>query len=217
MREELLNRRLAISGLELMAEIEAQSIALAFFDPQYRGVLEKMRYGNEGERQKGRSGCIQMDEAMICEFICEIYRLLIPSAYLMLWIDKFHLCEGVQEWMRKSGFQIVDLITWDKKKIGMGYRTRRRSEYLLVLQKKPIKAKGTWNLHNIPDVWQEEIPKDRLRSHPHSKPKGLQTQLILSCTQEDDLILDPAAGGFGVLECCEETRRRFIGTNLSLA
>jgi site-specific DNA-methyltransferase (adenine-specific) len=27
-------------------------------------------------------------------------------------------------------------------KMGMGYRTRRESEYLLVLQKPPLKAKG---------------------------------------------------------------------------
>ena len=27
-----------------------------FFDPQHRGVLDKLAYGNEGARQKGRVG-----------------------------------------------------------------------------------------------------------------------------------------------------------------
>lgn len=204
-----------ICGLKLLSYVEKESIALAFFDPQYRGVLDKMKYGNEGERQRGRSELFQMSEEMILQFIDKIHYSLKPSAYLMLWIDKFHLCEGVHGWLENTTFQIVDLITWDKGKMGMGYRTRRQSEYLLVLQKKPIKAKGTWNLHNIRDIHSEKIPQEQLKLHPHSKPKGLQKQLILSCTQEGDIVLDPAAGSFSVLECCQELGRNFIGTNLS--
>ena len=29
---------------------------LVFFDPQYRGVLDKLKYGNEGADRKGRTG-----------------------------------------------------------------------------------------------------------------------------------------------------------------
>lgn len=211
---DLLNQKLDICGLKLLSQIQNESIALAFFDPQYRGVLDKMKYGNEGERQKGRSMLYQMSEEMICEFVHEIYRVLKPSAYLMLWIDKFHLCEGVHGWLENTTFQSVDLITWDKGKMGMGYRTRRQSEYLLVLQKKPIKAKGTWNLHNIRDVWSEKLSREQAGLHPHSKPRGLQKALILSCTQEGDVVLDPASGSFSVLECCKEIKRNFIGTDL---
>lgn len=214
--KNLLNQSLTICGLELMQELQEQSIALAFFDPQYRGVLDKMSYGNEGKRQKGRAELIQMSEEMIVRFISEIHRVLKPSAYLMLWIDKFHLCEGVHPWLEGTSFQIVDLITWDKGKMGMGYRTRRQSEYLLVLQKRPIKAKGTWNLHNIRDVWSEKIPSQEQKSHPHRKPKDLQKALIQSCTQKGDIILDPASGSFSVFECCQELGRDFIGTNLEI-
>lgn len=211
---EFLNRPLNICGLELLSKLEDQSTHLAFFDPQYRGVLDKMRYGNEGERQKGRAVLHQMSEEVIVCFIQGIHRVLKPSAYLFLWIDKFHLCEGVGDWLKDTTFQSVDLITWDKQKMGMGYRSRRQSEYLLVLQKKPIKAKGTWNAHNIRDVWSEKIPNEELKLHPHSKPKGLQKALILSCTQEGDIILDPASGGFSVFKCCKELGRNFIGTDL---
>lgn len=214
--KSLLNQTLDICGLRLLSQVEKESITLVFFDPQYRGVLDKMKYGNEGERQKGRSELHQMSEEMICDFIGEIHRVLKPSAYLMLWIDKFHLCEGVQKWLENTSFQSVDLITWNKGKMGMGYRTRRQSEYLLVLQKKPIKAKGTWNLHNIRDIHSEKIPQEQLKLHPHSKPRGLQEALILSCTQEGDIVLDPAAGSFSVFECCKETNRNFLGTNLKI-
>ncbi len=212
--QPLLNKHLEICGLELLKQIEDSSIALCFFDPQYRGVLDKMKYGNEGERQKGRATLVQMSEDTIISFIKEIDRVLKKSAYLMLWIDKFHLCEGVKFWLDSTNLQIVDLITWDKGKMGMGYRTRRQSEYLLILQKKPLKAKDTWKLHNIRDVYMEKIPQDELKLHPHAKPKGLQSALIESCSNVGDIVLDPAAGSFSVFECCKKLQRDFIGSNL---
>ena len=207
------NTKLTINGLELMQSLESQSVDLCFFDPQYRGVLDKLKYGNEGERQKGRATLHQMSNETIIEFIAEIDRVLKNSCYLMLWIDKFDLCEGIKQWLKGTELQIVDLITWDKGKMGMGYRTRKQCEYLLVLQKVPIKAKGTWKSHSIRDIWSEKIPSEELKLHPHSKPKGLQKALIESCTKEGDLVLDPASGSFSVLECCKELGRNFIGTD----
>lgn len=207
------NTKLTINGLTLMQSLESQSVDLCFFDPQYRGVLEKLKYGNEGERQKGRATLHQMSNETIIEFIAEIDRVLKNSCYLMLWIDKFHLCEGIKGWLKGTELQIVDLITWDKGKMGMGYRTRKQCEYLLILQKAPIKAKGTWKSHSIRDIWSEKIPSEELKLHPHSKPKGLQKALIESCTKEGDLVLDPASGSFSVFECCKELGRNFIGTD----
>lgn len=207
------NTKLTIDGLRLLKSIESQSIDLCFFDPQYRGVLDKMRYGNEGQRQKGRNNLVQMSEDTIKSFIKEINRVLKPSCYLMLWVDKFHLCEGVKTWLDSTLLQIVDLITWDKGKMGMGYRTRKQSEYLLVIQKKPIKAKDTWKSRTIRDVHFEKLSSKELKLHPHIKPKGLQKLLIESCTNIGDLVCDPAAGSFSVFECCKELQREFIGTN----
>lgn len=212
--KKLFNTRLKIDGLELLSMIESQSIDLCFFDPQYRGVLDKMKYGNEGERQRGRANLMQMSEENIIHFLQEIARVLKLSKYLMLWIDKFHLCEGIHQWLKNTNLQIVDLITWDKQKMGMGYRTRRQSEYLLILQKKPLKVKGTWERKNIRDIWSEKIPSDSIKIHPHTKPKGLQSALIESCTKVGEVVLDPASGSFSVLECCRELNRHFIGSNL---
>lgn len=62
------------------------SIATAFFDPQYRGVLDKLKYGNEGKgRGKARSELKQMDEETIINFIEEIDRVLKDSGHLFLW------------------------------------------------------------------------------------------------------------------------------------
>lgn len=213
-----INYKNKMNGLDLLNIIPNETIKIAFFDPQYRGVLDKLSYGNEGKsRGKSRSELPQMSEELIMEFINEIERVLQPNGYLFLWIDKFHLIEGTQSWFNhvndknKKIMSIVDMITWDKQKIGMGYRSRRRSEYLLVVQKLPRLAKSTWTLHNIPDVWQEKVNQ---KEHVHSKPIELQKQLLLATTNENDLILDPCAGSYSVFKCCQELNRHFIGSDL---
>ena len=205
------NRKNKIDGLLLLSTIPDDSIKSAFFDPQYRGVLDKLSYGNEGvSRGKARSKLPQMDENTIIKFIKEIDRVVMPSGHLFLWVDKFHLCQGVLDWIVGTSFNLVDMIVWNEGQIGMGYRTRRKSEYLIVLQKSPIKAKGCWNIHNIPDVWEEKVVK----THAHSKPVELQKQLILATTNENDWVLDPASGGYSVLNACAQINRNFIGGDI---
>ena len=206
-----INFKNKIDGLTLLDNILPNSIKTAFFDPQYRGVLDKLKYGNEGaSRGKARHDLPQMPEDMIIEFILELNRVLQPSGHLFLWVDKFHLCQGVLEWFEKTDFNLVDMIVWDKDKIGMGYRSRRKSEYLIVLQKKPVRAKDVWKDHSIPDVWIEKTVK----THPHSKPINLQKALIEATTSENDYVLDPASGGYSVYEACKLSNRNFIGGDL---
>lgn len=206
-----INKKNQIDGLELMNGIKDETISTAFFDPQYRGILDKMKYGNEGKnRGKARSELQQMSEETIIAFIQELNRVIKPQGHLFLWVDKFHLCQGVLSWFIDTDLNLVDMITWDKGKIGMGYRTRRKSEYLIILQKSPVRAKDVWTDHSIPDVWEEKTEK----IHAHSKPIELQKRLIEAVTKEGEYILDPAAGGYSVMIACEQSNRNFIGGDI---
>ena len=207
------NTRLKMDGLEFLAALPAEAIPVAFFDPQYRGVLEKLSYGNEGKkRSKRRCALEQMSETVIGQFVHGLDRTLIPSGHLFLWIDKFHLCQGVRPWFDGTSLDIVDLLTWDKGTFGMGYRTRRRAEYCLVLQKHPRRAKGVWKIHNIPDAVQEQASQ---REHPHTKPVNLQGELMAAVSHEGDYVIDPAAGSFSVLRAAQNKRRTFLGCDLN--
>ncbi|CAG8799713.1 22961_t:CDS:2, partial [Racocetra persica] len=122
------NAKLKMDGLALLKYLKNCSARVIFFDPQYRGVLEKMNYGNEGERQIERSKLPQMSEE----------------------------------------FEI---------KVGL-----------------------VWGI--APVVFQKD--------HPHQKPRDLQKVLIEAVSNPGDLIVDPAAGGYSVLEACLLTNRVFL-------
>lgn len=206
-----LDTKQKMDGLELLEKLEKNSIPVVFFDPQYRTILDKQNYGNESEgRQKARSVLPQMDTVKIKKFLEEIERVLIPSGHLMLWVDKYILCSGIQALMEGRSLQLVDLITWNKGRMGMGYRTRRHCEYLVIFQKLPVRAKGVWCVHNIPDVVTEKIE----RTHAHSKPVELQKRLIEAVTNIGDVVVDPAAGGYSVMRSALETDRHFIGCDI---
>lgn len=218
------NRRLHGDGLLLLAQLPAESASACFFDPQYRHIMEKMKYGNEGARQKERAQLPQMNDEIIVKFLKAITYAMKPGGYIFFWMDKFMLAEGVHlgllkaanENRKKKGLYYihqVDMLTWKKGRIGMGRRTRRASEFCLILQTTP-KSIRTWTNKSIPDVWEERVPNWRSK-HTHTKPLQLICELIESVTQPGDLIADPCAGSFTTLDACQVTDRNFIGCDLS--
>jgi len=214
------NKKLLCDGLVLFSYLESDSIDLSIFDPQYRKGLDKLKFGNEGKsRMIKRSALSQMDDEVIIEFLMEIGRVLKPSSYLFLWVDKFTVAEGIHlDWMRSdktllNTFSLVDKIVWYKESFGMGARSRRTNEELLIYQKLPKTTKN-WKNKSIRDTWIEKIENPRL-GHPHKKPLSLTRTLIESVTKIGDVVLDPCAGSFSTLESCVSTDRVFIGGDIS--
>jgi len=166
-------------ALALSRSLPDRCTKLAFFDPQHRENLDKLKYGNEGARQRERCKLPPMSSEYIDECCREMARVLMPSGYLMRWQNVFQVGTGVH--LRLADFlQCVDLIAWDNLRISNGYRARRRGDYLVVLQKKPIVARATWRTKpTIPDRWPEKVDR---KLHPHIKPIGLISALIEAIT-----------------------------------
>lgn len=207
-----LNDRNQVDAVALLADLPDDVASLFFFDPQYRAVLDELAFGNEGERQSGRRALVQMTEETIALLIEEADRVLERSGHLMLWTDKFNLATGKhRRWLRRTSLEVVDLIAWNKLRPGMGRRARCTTEYLIVAQKRPTRAKGRWTDHSLNDSWLES--SDRTE-HPHAKPHVLTERLIRATTKRGDLVVDPCAGSYGVLTACRASGRNFIGGDL---
>jgi site-specific DNA-methyltransferase (adenine-specific) len=166
-------------ALDLLRSLPPEYSPLAFFDPQRRDVLDRLKFGNEGARQRGRARLPPMSEDYIDDCCREIARVLTPGGYLLRWMDTFGVCEaqhlhlttGLKAFdFEPFNLKSVDLIAWDSLRIGMGKRTRRRGDYLLVMQKPPISARN-WKDKAIPSRWPEKIDRPR-SAHPHAKPIG---------------------------------------------
>jgi site-specific DNA-methyltransferase (adenine-specific) len=133
-----------MDGLALLQAIGPNAVPLVFFDPQYRSLLDRQNYGNEGVlRQRERAQLQQMDTGAIGGFVREISRILMPSGHCMLWADTFIILgQGVDVYLEGTSFAKVDMICWDEMRMGMGYRSRQVGEYLVVLQKPQCVLRG---------------------------------------------------------------------------
>lgn len=205
--------RQTMSGHALLRALPSRTASAAFLDPQYRAILDKMGYGNEGKnREKARAALPAMSERTIAHYVEEIERVLKPSGHLFLWVDKFIVAEARHlSFFRYSSLARVDLICWNKLRPGMGRRARCRSEYLVVAQKPPTRAAGVWTDHRIDDCWPEQSDRSL---HPHAKPHQLTERLIRAVTKRGDLVVDPCSGSYGVLDACRLSGRRFVGCDL---
>ena len=203
-------RNYGLDGFDLLRLIPSGLIPYCIFDPQYRHLLDHMKYGKKDGRQAARHALPQQSEMDLWKFGQEIVRVLKPSGHVSLWMDLFILCETdrIEIFTDDAGrteMHRVDLIVWDKVRMGMGARSRHQCEFLMTFQKSPKKAKGHWTRHDIRDVWGESVTK----SHPHSKPIALQAALIEALTKPGEVVVDPTAGGFSVLEAAHKVGRRF--------
>src|SRR5215831_13470866 len=106
-------------ALVLLQSLANSSVALGFFDPQFRELLDRQKFGNEGvNRQCPRARLQAMSSDYIDAVIIEFARVLKSSGYLLRWTDKFVLCEGRQLSIPADVLKIVDLISTDNGRFG---------------------------------------------------------------------------------------------------
>jgi site-specific DNA-methyltransferase (adenine-specific) len=206
-------------ALDLLKSLPADSSPLVFFDRQFRALLDRQKYGNEGKsRQQKRARLPSMSEHYIDAACRAIARVLRPSGYLMRWIDDYSLCEGHLVRV-KDVLQCVGLCAWENTLMGQGCRLRDCGSHLAVPQKPVLvgmkltfPAKKTWWDRGIRNRWCEYVPRG---GHPHIKPIGLIKRLIEATTKPGDLVVDPCVGSFVVLQECQRLGRKFIGCDLA--
>jgi site-specific DNA-methyltransferase (adenine-specific) len=68
-------------GLDLLRGTPDEYTKLVIFDPQYRHLMDRMKFGNEGERQKERAKLPQQSNLEIRQFGAEIVRVLERACY----------------------------------------------------------------------------------------------------------------------------------------
>ncbi|KLL04975.1 MAG: adenine-specific DNA methylase [Mycoplasmataceae bacterium RV_VA103A] len=208
MNKYLLNTKQSGEALELLTSLPDNTASLIFLDPQYEkvGTVLKLDYP-----------LFYTSDYQILRILEQIERVLKPSAFCLLWINKTLLGnDRVPLWLLKTpNLKIVDCLVWYKKNtLGLGSWLRSQAEFCFLLQKFPYDSKKFAN-RSFGNVWEENVLSANQRQHPHQKPKGLIKSLIEATTAEGDLIVDPCAGSFVVLDACQELKREFIGCDLT--
>ena len=133
------------------------------------------------------------------------------------WKNMSHIVEALE----KNGFEIKDLIRWEKTNPMPRNRDRRFiTDYEVAVW--AVKKGGKWTFNRLSDKY--ERPKiicgitskgEKLNGgHPTQKPIEVMEWLVNRLTNEGDLVLDPFMGSGTTGVACLNTNRRFVGVEL---
>jgi site-specific DNA-methyltransferase (adenine-specific) len=229
--------------LKILSAIPEDSVDMLFADPPYNlsnggftchaGRRVPVKKG-DWDVSKG----IDADFAFHREWIRASRRVLKPGG--SIWISgTYHSIYACGLALQLEGFHILNDISWFKPNAAPNLSTRffTASHESLIWARKDKDAKHTFNydamrLGKWPEdsmkkpgkqmrsVWSISTPKPvekKFGKHPTQKPFDLLKRIVLSSTEEGDLILDPFTGSSTTGLAAYLYGRKFIGIDTEKA
>jgi site-specific DNA-methyltransferase (adenine-specific) len=226
--------------LEILKSVPENSINMIFADPPYMlsndGITcqnGKMVNVNKGKWDKSKG--FEEDTAFHDEWIRACRRILKPEG--TIWISgtyhSIYLCGYL---LQKNSFHLLNDITWFKPNASPNLSCRffTASHETLLWARKEKKAKHTFNYEEMKNgffpedklkkentqmrsVWSIPTLKDSEKEHgkhPTQKPIDLLKRIVLSSTNENDIVLDPFCGSGTTGAVCALFNRSFIGIEI---
>ena len=217
-------------SLKILKGIEPKSIDMIFADPPYflssDGIScsgGKMVSVNKGNWDKTIS--IEEKHRFNRKWIKLCYQILKDDG--TIWISgTMHNIYSIGMALEQEGFKIINNITWEKLNPPPNISCRyfvHSTETILWAKKNIKNAKHKFNyslmkeLNNgkqMKDVWKSSLTKPsekKCGKHPTQKPIEILEKVILSSTNEGDMILDPFNGSGTTGITASRLKRKYIG------
>ena len=155
------------------------------------------------------------------DWLKECYRLLKVGG--TIWISGTqHNIFDVHSKLKEIGYKIINIVIWHKTTPPpLIYKNKFRFSYEFIIWASKEKH-STFNYNDMykinnqemEDVWYlpaVQMNEKRFGYHPTQKPVCLLERIILSSTNENDLILDPFMGSGTTCYVAKKLKRKFIG------
>lgn len=217
-------------SFKILKDIEPKSIDMIFADPPYflssDGIScsgGKMVSVNKGDWDKSIS--TEEKHKFNRKWIKLCYQILKDDG--TIWISgTMHNIYSIGMALEQEGFKIINNITWKKLNPPPNISCRffvHSTETILWAKKDIKKAKHKFNYSlmrklngdkQMKDVWESSLTKPsekKCGKHPTQKPMEILERIILSSTDEGDLILDPFNGSGTTGIVANKLNRKYIG------
>jgi len=147
-----------------------------------------------------------------------------------IWVSgTHHNIYSVGNTMKKMGYKILNVITWEKPNPppNLSCRYFTHSTEQIIWSSKNQKSKHLFNYplmkemndgKQMKDVWKITSPsknEKKFGKHPTQKPEQLLERIILSSSNEGDLILDPFFGSGTTGYVAQKLGRKWIGIEMN--
>ena len=192
--------------VDLLPEIKSSSIDLIIIDPPYSTPIVTA-FGRE---QVKNFGDLSLQAGYFKMLKLQFERVLKPDGRVFIFCDdKYYpvLFAIFYTW------QNINLVIWDKGKIGMGNPFRKQHELLFYANRSAFDYNRTERITHYPSIMKYAPVNEKL--HGAQKPVKLLKDLILGFSNEGDTVLDCFMGSGSTGVACQETNRNFIGMEIT--
>lgn len=228
-------------SIKFLKEIPENSIDMIFADPPYNlsnGGFS-VHAGKRVSVHKGdwdKSKGVKEDFEFHKLWLSECYRVLKPNG--SIWVSgTYHSIYQCGYAMQFLGFKLLNDISWFKPNASPNLSGRyfTASHETLIWARKNPKGKHTYNYQAMKNgnwherdmmkkegkqmrsVWSINTPRTeekKFGKHPTQKPMALLERIVLSSTNEGDVIIDPFTGSSTTGLAAVAHKRKFIGIDL---
>ena len=220
--------------LKVLETFQDESIDLVFADPPYNLQLNKELYRPNSSRVSAvnddwdKFTSFEKYDEFTEKWLFHCKRVLKPNGALWV-IGSYHNIFRVGKIIQDLGFWILNDIIWRKTNPMPNFKGTRftNAHETLIWASKSQKSKFTFNYDSMKSLnediqmrsdWlipicsgNERLKDNGTKLHSTQKPESLLARIILSSTNQGDLILDPFLGS-GTTACvAKKYNRRWIG------
>lgn len=194
-----------------MKDMESEWIDLLVTDPPYKTIKGGKNNGKNHKRPKGilneNNGLFDYQDVNISDWMSEVYRVLKEGSHAYIFTNVLNLSEMLNE-SKKAGFQLHNLLVWEKNNCTPSQYYMKNCEYVLFLRKGKAKwindIGGSKTVHRFDNIIGN-------KTHPCEKPIDLLKFYIANSSCEGDIIFDPFAGTGSTLVAARELGRQYLG------
>ena len=194
--------------LEKMKEIPDGSVDLVLTDPPYEVITG-------GSNGIGSPKGILADNKQLMktipnfsDWLPECFRVLKPESHAYFMVN-FKNLEKLMKEIRSAGFEIHNLLVWEKNTATPNRWYMKNVEYTIFARKGKTKAitdSGSKTCHKFDNI--------RGKQHPTQKPVELMEMYVSNSSLAGEVVLDPFMGSGTTGVACINTNRNFIGIEL---
>jgi len=216
-------------SLELLKEIESNSVDLIYADPPYflsnDGITCKSgKMVSVNKAKWDKMDDFQQVHEFNLNWLTECKRALKDTG--TIWVSgTYHNIYSVGYALQSLGFDVLNNITWIKTNPppNLGCRCFTHSNETIIWARKSKDSKHIFNYKlmkeindnkQMKDVWKIGRPLQKEKkhgSHPTQKPLKLLERIILSSSEPEGLVLDPFNGSGTTGIAAINLDRKYIG------
>ncbi|MDX2137189.1 MAG: DNA methyltransferase [Chloroflexota bacterium] len=222
-------------SMALLATLPEKSVDLIFADPPYNLQLQnELLRPNQTlvdavDDEWDQFASLSDYDAFSRDWLTACRRVLKDDGTIWV-IGSYHNIFRVGSIMMDLGYWILNDVVWHRTNPMPNFRGTRftnATETLIWAQKSKEQKRYTFNYHamkalnddkQMPNVWQipicsgaERLKIDGKKAHSTQKPEALLYRVILSSSNQGDVVLDPFFGSGTTGAVAKRLHRHFIG------